>query len=231
MYKTKQQQIKRIKMLFDVSLMAFLLLLLVLHIVFALKPGVSPKQWWWTEEQRAAQHWQRAEYLQAAQLLGGTRPAAIAYYAAEDFSKAEALLLNEHDEQAYFALANSLAHQERYSDAIIAYRMALALQPLWPEAEHNLKLMEVLQEKPRQRRDKDQDSKSDFAADDISFDLDKDSSDQQVDDALASGDLSETALRQLWLRQLNRKPVDFLQRKFAYQWHQQQLEEKAGDEE
>ncbi|WP_299977451.1 tetratricopeptide repeat protein [uncultured Pseudoteredinibacter sp.] len=229
MYKAKQQQIKRIKTLFDVSLTASLLLLIVLHIVFALKPGVSPKQWWWTNEQRAAQHWQRAEYLQAAELLGGTRPASIAYYAAEDFAKAEALLLKEYDELAYFALANSLAHQERYDEAIIAYRMALVLQPKWPEVEHNLQLVKVLQEKPRQRRDKDQDSKSDFAADDISFDLDKDSSDQQVDDALASGDLSETALRQLWLRQLNRKPVDFLQRKFAYQWHQQQLKEHAGD--
>ncbi|MBB6520699.1 tetratricopeptide repeat protein [Pseudoteredinibacter isoporae] len=221
MYWKGRKSIARIRLLFDSSLGVLLLVFLLAHGFAYFSPEKNIADIWWSKEQQAAQNWQQKNYQAAARLLEGSSLAPYAAYASEDFTSAARGFAQQHHAAAYFALANSLAHQESYDEAIVAYRMALALQPDWPAAQFNRQLADVLKDKPRQQRDREQDTKSDFAADDVSFDLDKKNSDQAVDDALATGDLSEHSLRKLWLRQLNRKPVDFLQRKFAYQWQQQ----------
>lgn len=221
MYWQQRKKIDRLGLMFDVGLCVLLCMFLLVHLYRYFSPDNSVASIWWSKHQRAAQQWQQKEYLQAARLLSSSPLAAYAAYAGEDFSVASQGFSRQHSASGYFALANSLAHQENYDEAIIAYRMALALKPEWPEAKYNQQLAEVLKDKPRLQRDREQESKSDFSADDISFDLDKQNNDKAVDDALATGDLSENSLRKLWLRQLNRKPVDFLQRKFAYQWQQQ----------
>lgn len=230
MYWSGIQKIQTLRLLSNAFILLLLLAFAVVHCYFYFSKSLDVESIWWSKEQRAAQKWQRNDYLSAARLLSlSPSLSASAFYAAEDFPRASMLFARQHGFEGYFSLANSLAHQERYEDAIIAYRMALALKPDSQRANHNRELAEVLKEKPRQLRDKDQDSKSDFSADEISFDLDKQNGDKAVDDALASGDLGEGALRQLWLRQLNRKPVDFLQRKFAYQLQQKNLEESANE--
>lgn len=252
MYWQRKQKIQTLRFIANAAALLLLVVFIAAHLYFYLSKALTIESIWWSEEQRAAQKWQGKDYLSAAKLLASTNATktslvdatkidvtkvdatklsssdtgslpALAFYAAEDFSRASKLFAQQHHFVGYFSLANSLAHQERYEDAIIAYRMALALDPESPAAMHNRQLAEILKTKPRQLRDKDQDSKGDFSADEISFDLDKQNSDKAVDDALASGDLGEGALRQLWLRQLNRKPVDFLQRKFAYQLQQKNL--------
>ncbi|GAA6150907.1 tetratricopeptide repeat protein [Pseudoteredinibacter isoporae] len=228
MYWEYRQTITRIRMCFNISISSLLVGFLVIHLYYYVSPGKSIASIWWAEDQQAAQYWKQGNYVKAAELLADSPLAAQAYYASEGFASAAKRFSREHHAEAYFALGNSLAHQESYDEAILAYRMALALQPKWPEAEYNRQLAEVLKDKPCQAGKKEQNTKSDFAADDISFDLDKQNSDQAVDDALAMGELSEHSLRKLWLRQLNRKPVDFLQRKFAYQWQQQKNDSEGS---
>lgn len=173
---------------------------------------------WWDRDQQGQWYFSQKNYSAAARSFEDAQWQAMSLYASERFKLAQKYYQSKNDALGYFNLANSLAHQQHYDRAIVAYRKALIMQPDWHEAQFNLELVQVLAEKPVTDSEKDGGSKGDLGADDISFDApDEKQVDNAVDDPVADGELGKDKIQQLWLRRLNTKPVEFLRRKFSYQ--------------
>jgi len=187
---------------------------------------------WWDRDQQGQWYFSQKNYSAAASSFEDAQWQAISLYASERFKLAQKHYQSKNDALGYFNLASSLAHQQHYERAIVAYRKALIMRPGWNEAQFNLELVQVLAEKPVTDSEKDGGSKGDLGADDISFDAPDDKQvDNAVDDPVADGELGKDKIQQLWLRRLNTKPVEFLRRKFSYQLQLRarvQEQEKAG---
>lgn len=220
-YQTRQQAVVKLQKRWRYGLLSLLCALSAWQTALLFLPNKNPADLWWSRAQQAEQAWQAGNYLAAAGLFEQAERQALAYYAAEDFQNAAAIFAEQHTGAAYFAWANAQAHSENYEGAIAAYQLAAAMAYDADKLNHNLALVKVLAKKPSQQRKQGESSHTDIGADEVRFDLEQRNSQHQVDDELAIGELGEKGEQQLWLRQLNRKPVDFLQRKFSYQLQMQ----------
>lgn len=182
---------------------------------------------WLSRDQQGSWYFSQGQYHLAASRFEDVQYQAHSYYAAEDFARAEKIYARQYHASGYFNWANSLAHQEKYPQAVRAYKLALLMQPQWPQAQANLDLVKAMDIKKKSLDENNGGSQGELGADDIAFDLEQQKhSDATTQDEMGIGELGEQQLQELWLRRLNTRPVDFLRRKFAFQY-QQQIKQKA----
>jgi len=182
---------------------------------------------WLSRDQQGHWYFFRGQYRLAASRFDDDEHKAHSYYAAEDFAQAEKIYARQYHARGYFNWANSLAHQEKYLPAVRAYKLALLMQPQWPQAQANLDLVRAMVIKKKSLDENNGGSQGELGADSIAFDLEQQKhSDVATQDEMGIGELGEQQVQELWLRRLNTRPVDFLRRKFAFQY-QQQLKQGA----
>ena len=119
---------------------------------------------------------------------------------------------------AYFYIGNTQARLHRYPEAITAYQEALRLQPEFPQASFNLKLVSELQrlfEIDQQYAPKDDEGTEQY---------DDKGKPGKGKDALIQNAPKQTSA-EVWLRNLSTSPAGFLRRKFQLQ---QASEQPAG---
>ncbi|MFT5443756.1 MAG: Ca-activated chloride channel family protein [Myxococcota bacterium] len=141
----------------------------------------------------------------------------IALEAAGDFATAAFAFAQVDTATASLRRGNVLARLERLSDAADAYRMALTLDPALAEAAFNLDWVLGLRVVDAKEYEDFGGTGGQLEADEIVFD-DRASDavgEMTIDEARAQG-LSDSELREMWMRRVQTTPGDFLRLKFSY---------------
>ena len=177
-----------------------------------------PLDWFLTPDQQGRLWFEHDGPVRAARSFEDPLWKGIAYYAGEDFASASAALAAIDTARAKFQYGNALARQERLPDAIAAYERALELRQDFPEAAFNLEWVRGLLELDEKEYEDAGGTGGKLEADKVVFDEqgEKGKGEMTAEAARAQG-LSETQLREMWMRRVETTPGDFLRLKFSYQ--------------
>ncbi|HEX7908747.1 MAG TPA: VWA domain-containing protein [Paraburkholderia sp.] len=184
----------------------------------ALPHDAQAAQWRWldlfaTRDQQGRWEMEHGHYKAAAQRFDDPMWKGRAQYVAGDYAGALETFARLRTAQSYFYIGNTLAHLDDYAGAIKAYDNALRLQPSLGEAAANRTLIQTLLATDKQNEE----------------DPEEDPPDQvQVDKKKGRGttatiDAAPRPSEEVWMRNLNMSPADFLQRRF-----EQESAAKAG---
>ncbi len=112
-------------------------------------------------------------------------------------------------------MGNAYARLEQWEPALAAYNRALELRPEWAPAVTNRDLVAaVLQALADAERKQDAVPDATFAPDEVVFDEQGEQGEETEIDMEA---FSEEQLEEMWLRQIQTSPAEFLRAKFAIQ--------------
>ncbi|MCF6225616.1 MAG: tetratricopeptide repeat protein [Xanthomonadales bacterium] len=207
--------------------------LINLFILLVLMAGSAPImafEWadiWLTPDQQGQRLMDQGKYHQAADKFSQPMTIGTALFLAGEYERAAAVFGRSSTAQAHYNRGNAQIMLGNYDTAITAYQSAFAQRPDWLEAEENLQIA-MLRKQALAGPDDDYGGTDGLlAADKFVFDLEggkNKSSGEEVIDA-ADQQLSEDAMRALWLRKVETRPADFLAARFSYQLAVQQSEE------
>ena len=111
--------------------------------------------------------------------------------------------------ESWFNQGNALAYLKKYPEAVHAYRAALREHPHWREAEDNLNLVRALIPPPPKQSDEKQQYDPNLKPDELKFDKrGKKGKKGQVN-------VGKEQMADIWMRNIQTSPADFLRRKFA----------------
>lgn len=168
---------------------------------------------WLTPDQRGRLllHWNRS--AEATEAFRDPVWRGVSLFRAGDFKGAAQAFAARDTAEGAYDQANALVMLGQYEDALKRYDRALALRPGWPQALNNREIARIRGE--RKKTEGGETGDTDTKADEIVFDKTK----KGGEDATAEGDkqMSDEAVRALWLKRVQTKPADFLRAKFAYQ--------------
>lgn len=184
-----------------------------------LTTGCRPSiDWVLTPDQQGRLAFERGEPARAARLFQDRTWRGIAAYQAGDYAGAARALASVPSARAQFQYANALARLERLPEALAAYDRALAARPDFPEAAFNREWVQGLQDLAEKEYDDAGGTGGQLEADEIVFDERgaRGQGEMTAPEARAQG-LSETEMRDLWMRRVQTTPGDFLRLKFAVQ--------------
>ena len=174
---------------------------------------------WFTPDQQGQRLVNEGEYQQAAGKFTTPESIGAALFLAGDFEKAASVFGRSASAEAHYNRGNANIMLGNYDAAIDAYQSALSKRPDWPEAEQNLQVATLRKQAMAPPDDDHGGTGGMLEADEFVFDLkagENKSSGEQVIDA-ADQQLSEDAMRAMWLRKVETRPADFLAARFSYQ--------------
>ncbi len=176
---------------------------------------------WLTPDQQGRYYFERGEYEVAAERFEDPLWRGIAFYAAEDFDSAAGQFSLVDSAEGWFNRGNALTHLESYPEAVAAYEQALERRPEYPEAVANRDYVTLfIPWRPDSGGGESGVTGRDGEADEIVFDADQQRLNEEGIDTEMEGEggmLTEAQLAEMWLRQVETSPADFLRWKFAYQ--------------
>jgi Ca-activated chloride channel family protein len=196
--------------------------LLILIVLIAQTSSAMAFDWadlWFTPDQQGQRLMDQGQYQQAAGKFTTPESIGAALFLAGDFEKASSVLGRSANAEAHYNRGNAHIMLGDYDAAIEAYQSALSKRPDWPEAEQNLQIAILRKQALAPPDDDFGGTGGQLEADEIVFDdtgrVNKSSSEQVID--AADQQLSEDAMRALWLRKVETRPADFLAARFNYQ--------------
>lgn len=196
--------------------------LLIIMVIILQAPSAMALDWadlWFTPEQQGQRLLNQGEYQQAAEKFTTTESIGAALFLAGDFEKAASVLGRSASAEAHYNRGNAHIMLGEYDVAINAYQSALSKRPNWPEAEQNLQIATLRKQALAPPEDDFGGTGGQLEADEYVFDdtgrVNKSSSEQVID--AADQQLSEDAMRAMWLRKVETRPADFLAARFNYQ--------------
>jgi Ca-activated chloride channel family protein len=168
-----------------------------------------------TADQQGRRHFEKGDYAQAAESFEDIYWKGIALYRAGDFEQAVNQFALMQTPEANFYLGNCYARMESLPAAAAGYREALRLRPDFMEAEENLRLVESLIEQTKEpEKEPEEGGEPNLAPDEVQFDeKGKKGKEGEVDKAL----FSEEQKAEMWMRNIQTSPADFLRFKFHVQ--------------
>jgi Ca-activated chloride channel family protein len=159
----------------------------------------------------------QGDYRQAAHQFADPHWRAAALFRRGEFEQAAGLWAGSETAEGRFNHGNALLMQGRYEQAAQRYARALELRPGWIAAEENRAI--ALSRAKALEKEGDDMTGGMLGADEIVFSSPPStagSSDDETGQVDAGG--GDQALREIWLRQVQTRPADFLRSKFAYQY-------------
>ena len=181
-----------------------------------------------TADQRGQYLLNQQAYQEAAATFVDPMRRGAALYRNGDFKHAASVFAGVPGEEAAFNRGNALVMQGKYSEAVESYDRALQRRPDWLQAKTNREI--ALGRAKRMDFEGGDMTGGKMGADEIVFDLKKDSSDAGTETMDAQQEPSDEALREMWLRQVQTTPGDFLKAKFAFQQAMRQSSDGGQDE-
>ncbi len=166
---------------------------------------------WWTADQVAARALASGDAARASETFRDPSWRATALYRDGEFQSAADLWSSLSTAEAAFDHGNALVFLGKYEDAVASYERALELRPDWGAAADNRDVAAA-----RIRTEVELGEATEVGADDIVFTKGENSGGDEVE-ATGGDPLGEDALRELWLRNVQTQPADFLRAKFSYQ--------------
>ncbi len=174
---------------------------------------------WLTPDQQGQRLMDQGEYQQAAGKFTTPESIGAALFMAGDFESAASILGRSPSAEANYNRGNAHIMLGDYEAAIEAYQSALSKRPGWIDAEQNLQIATLRKQALAPPEDDFGGTGGMLEADEFVFDqtgrVNKSSSEQVID--AADQQLSEDAMRAMWLRKVETRPADFLAARFNYQ--------------
>ncbi|MDI6957545.1 VWA domain-containing protein [Pantoea sp. Pa-EAmG] len=164
--------------------------MLVVLLAFTLSglPSDARSAWldaWISPDIQGQRAFKAGHYAEAAQHYQDPLRQGIAFYYARDFSAASAAFLQAPlTPENLVWLANSLAQQKKWQQALNTYDQALSLRPDWQIAQHNRALIaDIIMKLRQQERDRqaEQGKEKNYDPDEVKNDLKKDQGAEQKD--------------------------------------------------
>lgn len=183
---------------------------------------------WLTPDQQARLWFQLGDYERASRTFEDPSWRGFSLYAGQDFATAERYFSQYQDAESLLARANALAHQRDYAAAKQAYEELASRYPDHPAPAVNLPVVEALIEADKRVSDSnesetgDRNSKPGDGSE--SSEGDEQQRTQELEQYSADQLLQDPGLTEMWLRQIQRDPSEFLVTKFYLQ-----LEQNEGD--
>lgn len=179
---------------------------------------------WLTPDQQGRLLMQRGDYREAARRFRDPMWKALALYYAEDFMQAAAWYARSDSDAALFNEANARAHARDYLRALRRYDRLLARSPDFPGARANRARVQALVDEINRLSESQQpepgEDSTELGEDDPRA---AEGADQQVwrkaeiEQLSAEQVLGDEAVRDMWLRGVQRDPAAFLATKFSMQ--------------
>ena len=219
---SRRSDVSRDRQLFKRSRLTSLLLLVVVPIQVH---GSGFLDLWLTPDQQGQRLYGQEKYLEAAETFTDPSRRAAAYYRAGEFEQAAALYGAIAGPEAAFNRGNALVLLGRYEEAIASYETALERRSDWAEASENRDIARVRLERRQPPDDDHGGTGGQLEADEIVFDdsgrVNKGGTDVESD----GGEMTDEAMRAVWLRRVQGDPADFLRARFAYQLYRDEQED------
>lgn len=169
---------------------------------------------WLTHDQQGRYYFERGDYQKAADRFDDPLWRGLALSRASRYEDALNAFAMSDSAEAWYNQGDALAHLGRYPEAVEAYRQALVRRPVWHEAQENLDLVASLipKEKEKDKDDKQQEIPPNLPPDQVKFDeKGKKGSKVRVQQ------LDPAKMAEIWMRNIQTTPADFLRRRFAVQ--------------
>ncbi len=185
-----------------------------------------------TQDQTAQRLFNAREFSKAAKLFTEPMQQGVAWFKAGDFKRAAASFGRTGTADGLYNRGNAMIMLGEYETAITTYEAALKIRPDWKEAKANMNLakLRLARFEPPENQQSQKSVGEDDKPDEIVFDdRAKDKADANTEVIAGEGaDMSDAALRALWLRRVQTKPAEYLKLKFLYQ--HQVAQSKNGKE-
>ncbi len=176
-----------------------------------------------TPDQRAYRLYEQASFAEAAEHFVDPLWKGVALFKQGEFEQSAGVFAGYDTAESAFNQGNALVMQGKYGEAAERYARALELRPEWEDATIN-RAIAVARAAMLKREGGDMTGGM-LGADDIVF-SEGESPPSAGDEQVVSGqEMSDAEMRAVWLRQVQTKPADFLQAKFAYQHATRSLQE------
>jgi len=169
---------------------------------------------WLTHDQQGRYYFERGEFQKAATKFADPLWKGLAFSRAGDYEDALNAFALSDSAEAWYNQGNALAHLGKYPDAVQAYQQALARRHPWSQAQQNLALVESLIPKTENKeKNEEQEIAPNLPPDQIKFD-EKGKKGKQTQ---IRTKLDPKKMAEIWMRNIQTTPADFLRRRFAVQ--------------
>jgi Ca-activated chloride channel family protein len=168
---------------------------------------------WLTRDQQGRYYFERSEYQKAAEKFEDPLWKGVAVARAGDYEDALNSFALSDSAEGWYNQGDALAHLGKYPEAVQAYQQALARRYPWPEAEGNLALVESLIPKGKDKDKEQEEEAPNLPPDQMKFD----EKGQQGKKIQVRMKLDPKKMAEIWMRNIQTTPADFLRRRFATQ--------------
>lgn len=180
-----------------------------------------------TPDQRAYRLYESGDLAAATETFADPMWQGVCLFQQGEFEQAGIVFSGYDTPEAAFNQGNALVMQGKYEDAANRYQRALELRPDWEPAVVNLGIARA--RAAMLVKEGGDMSGGKMGADEIVFSDKKSPKDSGTEQTEGGEPMSDAALREVWLRQVQTKPADFLRAKFAYQ-HAMRESQSGGSE-
>jgi Ca-activated chloride channel homolog len=187
--------------------------------VGAPRAGFSWMSLWLTPDQQGRYYFERGDYEKAAERFEDSTWKGLALARGGKYEDALNEFALSDSAEDWYNQGDALAHLGKYPEAARAFQEALARRHPWPEAQENLELVQSLIPPPK--KNEEQEEPAEDTPDKVQFD-EKGKQGKKI--KMQAGEIDPAKLAEIWMRNIQTTPADFLRRRFEMQAAQQ----KAG---
>ena len=212
-----------------------LALVVVSAIVWGLAFPQSFLNLWLSPDQQGRLWFRLGDYEKASRAFADPRWKGFSLYANEDFEAAEQYFSQYQDEASLFARANAQAHSGGYYAALELYEKLAKQFPQHPAPAKNIPIMQAMIQatadmaETRQKKENQSGKKPGEGSE--SSDGSGKQGAGKLDQYSAEQLLQDPELTEMWLRQIQRDPSEFITTKFYMQLAQSEKESSKENQE
>jgi Ca-activated chloride channel family protein len=169
---------------------------------------------WLTHDQQGRYFFEKGDYQKAADKFDDPLWRGLAFARSGDYQSALNAFALGDSAEAWYNQGNALVNLGKYPEAVEAYRQALSRRHPWPEANENLALAQALVPKAK---DKDKDEGPQEISPNLPPDQMKFDEKGKKGTKARAQNLDPRKMADIWMRNIQTTPADFLRRRFAIQ--------------
>ena len=168
-----------------------------------------------TPDQQGRYYFEKSQYRKAAERYADPIWKGLALDRAGDLEGSMNAFALEDSAKAWYNQGNVLARLNRYPEAAEAYRQALLRHHPWPDAQENLELIQSLIPKAKKKdSEEEQEFDPNEPPDQVKFDeKGKKGKRAQIEQLK----IDPAKMAEIWMRNIQTTPADFLRLRFAIQ--------------